>query len=181
MGLKLKVEESKTGNWRAVEEGLYLAKLVEVKPDTINVRGEEREVIRWRFKILEEDDKPMVEGLTSMRMTTRSKAYKWATALLGRQLDVGEEVDLDELIGHYCIVKVENREKNGRVFSRVTDVIKAKKRELEQAKELDTEEEEEEEEIEEEEPVEVEEEEEEEEDEEVEIKPKKKKKKIKLK
>ena len=181
MGLKFVVEESRTGNWRTVEEGLYLAKLVEIRPDTIMVRGEEREVIRWRFVVLEEDDKPMVEGLTSNKMTTRSKAYKWASALLGYQPDVGEEIDTDELIGKYAIIKVENKERNGRVFSRVADVIKAKKRELEQAKELDTEPVEEED-IEEE-PIEVEEEEteEEEEEEEVEIKPKKKKKKIKLK
>lgn len=181
MGVRFKVGESKTGNWRAVEEGLYIAKLVEVKPDTINVRGEERDIIRWRFVILEEKDKPMVEGLTSTLFTTRSKAYKWASALLGYQPDVGEEIDTDELIGKYAIVKVENKERNGRVFSRVTDVIKAKKRELEQAKELDVEEEGEEEVEEEEEPIDVQEEEEEEEEEEVEIKPKKKKKKIKLK
>ncbi|NPA98182.1 MAG: hypothetical protein GXO43_02275 [Crenarchaeota archaeon] len=177
--VKAKVEES--GGLPLIEEGVYPAWLKGVEEREIEVKGEKRKIFSWRFIVDVDGKKVELEGISSAKVTTKSKAYRWASAIMGRKPKVGEIIDFDELVGLPCTVIVENKPvKNGDgEFSRVQDVTVAPKgmRKLTEDELVADEEEEEEEEI-----AEVEEEEEEVEPEEIEVpKPKKKKKKIKIK
>jgi len=131
MGLKLKVSEGV--QMPQVEEGLYTAKFVgyEQRTITVNTRNgeEERDVIVWRFKVLEIEDEPVLEGVSSTRFSPRAKAYRWISAMLGRSPSVGEEIDLDDLIGTEVLIRVVNKPlRAGGFISRVDDVLPARKK-----------------------------------------------------
>jgi len=111
-----------------VEAGVYPARLSSYEIRTLRVAGEEREVIVWTFEIDLEEETVEIEGMTSVKFSIGrkpSKAVQWVSALLGRELKPGDKIDLDELIGKECMVKVEDKKlSDGTVVSRVTDVIR---------------------------------------------------------
>jgi len=111
-----------------VESGVYPAKLAQYTVRQITTRsGEERSVIIWTFEITAADGTYLIDGMTSTKFSVGrrpSKAVQWVQALLGRELKVGEKVNLDLLLGRECMVKVEDRKIGDTVVSRVTDVIK---------------------------------------------------------
>ena len=113
-----------------VEPGVYPATFKGYELRKLRVSGEEREVIAWIFEIEagEEEESVEVEGMTSTKFSVGrkpSKAVQWVSALLGREVKVGDKIDLDELVGKECMVKVEDRKLNdGTIVSRVTDVIR---------------------------------------------------------
>jgi hypothetical protein len=82
--------------------------------ETIPPKGTNTEYRRWTFSLL---DGRTVPGTTSMQNTPGSKAGKWAAALAGRTLVVG---DRPVLIGAPCKIVVELNE-NG--YERVTSVL----------------------------------------------------------
>ena len=67
----------------------------------------------------------MVFGNTSTNFGPQAKARKWLEAKLNRQIEPGEEVDPDDLIGETYTIRVENTvpDSQGRVFDNVADVI----------------------------------------------------------
>ena len=131
---KVKVEAPKGSfiETTTVREGTYIGLLKAVKEGTLNWNGEERRVFRWFFVILDKKfqkddgtiDYATVEGLTSDKFTTRSNAYKWWSTLMGRKPAIGEEVELEDAIGHVAQIVVKNKtSKSGRTYSRVVDVV----------------------------------------------------------
>ena len=65
--------------------------------------------LNWKFEITDGEYKGMlINDGTSPKLSIDppSKLYKWATALLGRTLDVGERLDTDDLIGLRCRIVV---------------------------------------------------------------------------
>ncbi len=113
-----------------IDEGIYPAKLKSIEKRTIRTRdGQEREVFVWTFEVDTKEEIVELQGLTNARVSTGinpSKAYRWLCAILGRQLEVGEKIKVEDLIGRKCIVVVEDRETRFGVVSRVVDVKKAK-------------------------------------------------------
>lgn len=89
----------RAGGMSLLDEGMYPVELLEIR----DVETEFGDSLRWIFGVFEEEDEdgevPEVSGITSIRFSEKSKAYGWASALLGYQPEVGEEVDLDDLIG----------------------------------------------------------------------------------
>lgn len=85
---------------------------------------------RWHFAAWETPDhltqEPEVQaGLTSMKFSPKgryqaSKAYTWASQLLGRAIAVGESIDFDTLYPAPCRVKVVKEP--GKDFIKVLDV-----------------------------------------------------------
>jgi len=68
-----------------------------------------------------------VNGMTSTKITAGarpSKAYNWLCAIVGRKIDVNEEIDTDALKGKEVVVVIENRQFRDTEISRVTDVKK---------------------------------------------------------
>jgi len=119
-----------------IDSGIYPAKLKNYEIREIQTRsGETRSVIVWTFEVVAGDSTVDVEGMTSTKFSVGrkpSKAVQWVNALLGKELKAGDKINLDDLIGKECMVKIEDRKlTDGTVVSRVTDVARkvvAKKR-----------------------------------------------------
>lgn len=75
----------------------------------------------WSFEITGKEKSVTVEAITSMAFSAKSNARKYVKALLGAEPH--EECDTDELIGLACQVKVDDKTKDGQVYSRVTDAF----------------------------------------------------------
>ena len=90
-------------------------------------RDSERGVyVRWGWRNMDgEFADRMVFGNTSTNFGPQAKARKWLEAMLNRQIEPGEEVDPDDLIGEVYTIRVENTapDNQGRVFDNVADVL----------------------------------------------------------
>jgi len=112
-----------------IDSGIYPAKLKNYEIREIQTRsGETRSVIVWTFEVAAGDSTVDVEGMTSTKFSVgrkTSKAVQWVNALLGKEVKAGDKINLDDLIGKECMVKVEDRKlTDGTVVSRVTDVAR---------------------------------------------------------
>jgi len=122
----LDVEES-TGV-TLMDEGVYRGRLEEIR----DIETEWGDSLRWIFALPEEEEEPLVSGITSRKMSERSKAFKWSGALLGEPLEVGDEVDLDELTGLEADVVLKTGElRDGTEVSNVVDVLPLKRKKKE--------------------------------------------------
>ena len=74
----------------------------------------------WRFYLYTGGNATSdVDGLTSQNFGSRSKAYKWASVLLGRQPAAGEIIDFDALAGTKCKVAVSINDRGYNVIDEV--------------------------------------------------------------
>jgi hypothetical protein len=120
--MKLKVSKS-VGNVVRLEEGIYPAKFVDVEKREAGGR----EFFVWSFEIVYDGKPVIVNGMTSTKITAGarpSKAYNWLCAIMGRKIDINEEIDTEALKGKEVMVVIENRQFRDTEFSRVTDVKK---------------------------------------------------------
>jgi hypothetical protein len=111
-----------------IEAGLYPGRLAQYTVREITTKsGENRSIIVWTFEVETPNEVCAIEGITSTKFSVGrrpSKAVQWVQALLGRELKAGEKINLDDLIGKECMVKVEDRKIGDVTVSRVTDVIR---------------------------------------------------------
>jgi len=82
---------------------------------------------RWQFNVFKDKDIYTVSGITSAKLSIKSKAYRWLKNILGRELKVGEKIDFDELRGQGCRVIIENRQGRMGEISNVIDVLPMQK------------------------------------------------------
>ena len=73
----------------------------------------------WTFKV--NDDDSELSGTSSLLMTPKSKAYQWATALVGGKAPSGQT--LASLLGRKCIVTIDENEK----ITSLHPIVKVKK------------------------------------------------------
>lgn len=101
------------GEMAAIDDGNYEATLVGLDPFTINTDEGEKTLLRWTFALEEMDGNVTVEGVSSMAMGPKAKAYRWLGALLGAERMVkGVQLRKGELLGRACMVSVV-QDKNG--------------------------------------------------------------------
>jgi hypothetical protein len=103
-----------------VAEGLYPADFDGAEPGPDGQYGPS---IRWNFTAYVEGEATPVSGLSSTSGSSKSKASKWITAILGRQPEVGEKISFDDLVGKKCRVMVED---NSNGWPTITDIKTAK-------------------------------------------------------
>lgn len=63
----------------------------------------------WEFEITDGDYKgASAYGDTDARLTTRDDdvVRQWAETLMGREIEIGEEFDTDNIIGYSCLISV---------------------------------------------------------------------------
>ncbi len=126
--LVLRVKESKElvhwdeGAWNTVVSGITSDEMPLGRIDS-NGAPIINEVFRISFQ---RNDGQAIDGITSRIFSTKSKLYSWYSAILGREPAVGEDIDLNELVGRRCRIIVKNKAtKRGGVASQVTDVLSA--------------------------------------------------------
>jgi hypothetical protein len=66
-----------------------------------------------------------INGLTSTNSCAESKLFKWLSAISGRQLSPGQEINSDELVGNRCMIVVKRKSSGNRTYSNVIDVLNA--------------------------------------------------------
>jgi hypothetical protein len=113
-----------------IEAGVYPAKLTGVsifdpEDDKGNKTSQYGPSRKWEFDALDEGELVEVDCLTSLFLNSGSRGGQNLTAILGRQPEVGEEVDLDDLVGKPCQVVIGLNKKGTRMT--VVQVLPAKK------------------------------------------------------
>jgi hypothetical protein len=106
-----------------LEEGIYPAKFVDIEKREAGGR----EFFVWSFEIVYDGKPVIVNGMTSTKVSAGarpSKAYNWLCAVMGRKIDINEEIDTETLKGKEVMVVIENRQFRDTEVSRVTDVKK---------------------------------------------------------
>lgn len=115
-----------------VQPGTYPVTVTEPAPvpDTI-VSGQygTSNVIRFTFALdgmfNEEGEQMLIDAIANHNLSPLSKLNEWINAL-GLAPQIGEEVDLDELVGRQALAQIiDNRGKDGQVYSRVDKIIPA--------------------------------------------------------
>lgn len=120
MGKKLTVKKRVI-----VDEGIYAAKVKSIEKKD----GKFGDYYQVSFKITEEEfEGKTVNGNMPAEIEVGNKTYKWASILLGRELEVDEELDPDDLVGKSCKVAVEHNSNDEGTFAKVTALYKKKKK-----------------------------------------------------
>ena len=116
-GLVFKVKKSAGIQLEAME--WYPCILKSITPVVVTWQGVEENKLQWEFELLGEkftmdmkgESKQFsVRGKTSLFTSPKSKMYTWYTSIIGADLDEGQEINLESIIGTECDVMVEPRE-----------------------------------------------------------------------
>lgn len=104
-----------------LEDGVFAATLVKVEPFTYEHAEGPRQLLRWTFSLEDYETATStvtVEGVSSVAVGPKAKAYAWLTALLGaeRMLERPELRERD-LIGRDCLVEIAHVGEYARVKS----------------------------------------------------------------
>jgi len=98
--------------------GEYRVELTAIELST----GQYGEQLKWTFQVLE-------KGLNLVAYSTlspslASKCMRWASALLGRAIQAGEQVDFEALVGKTAVaVVVRKRKEDGSEYNAVEDLL----------------------------------------------------------
>ena len=105
-----------------VPEGKYLASVVDVR----GIEGRYGQMAKIDLMISGDDECEgrQVSGVARMKLCENTKFGRWVAAILGRFLEVGENVTATDLIGKDCFIVVKHRTSpDGKTFANVTDVL----------------------------------------------------------
>lgn len=92
-------------SYEVIEAGVYPGKLKEISEGS----GEYGDFLRFEWTVLDDDGAETdtaISGLCNPLLNSRSKLGAWAQAHLGEDLSVGQELDLDNLIGKKVMLTV---------------------------------------------------------------------------
>jgi len=108
-------------DYEPLPPGLYVGKLLDVEPRE-SANGEYR---RWSWEVLDGPEAGRtVYANTSTNFGPQAKARQWVENVLGRELEAGEQVSIDDLVGGRHHLMVENVKRDGRTFDNVSAVHK---------------------------------------------------------
>ncbi len=116
MTLKMRAQEHEPP-----EQGVYRAKLVDLQED----EGQFGPFVKWFFELLEEDyEGQTIRGQSSVpeAFTAATKMWQWTQGLLGRAIQPGESINLEDLIGHECLLTIGHKETDRGIFATVDAV-----------------------------------------------------------
>jgi hypothetical protein len=108
-------------DYEPLPPGLYVVKLLDIESRE-SVNGEYR---RWGWEILEEPYAGRkVYANTSTNFGPQDKPRQWVENILGRELEAGEQVGTEDLVGGKHHLMLENVKRDGRTFDNVSAVHK---------------------------------------------------------
>lgn len=121
-----------TEAWKPVQvvDGEHIAVLTGMEGRTGMQFGD---VLVWKFKITEgENEGVEIQGLSSRKQSDRSKLTAWASAILGKEINIGDKIKLKDLLNKPCKIitkTVSRQDKLGRTQfqSKVSEVLKLSK------------------------------------------------------
>jgi hypothetical protein len=108
-------------DYEPLPPGLYIGRLLDVESRE-SANGEYR---RWSWEILEGSHAGQkVYANTSTNFGPQAKARQWVENVLGRSLEPGEQIGVEDLVGSRHHLMVENVKRDGRTFDNVSAVHK---------------------------------------------------------
>jgi hypothetical protein len=108
-------------DYEPLPPGLYVGRLLDIESRE-SANGEYR---RWSWEILEGPEAGrQVYANTSTNFGPQAKARQWVENVLGRELEAGEQVGTDDLVGGKHHRMVESVKRDGRTFDNVSAVHK---------------------------------------------------------
>jgi hypothetical protein len=110
-----------TEDYQPLPPGLYVGKLLDIESRE-STNGEYR---RWSWEILEGlYTGQKVYANTSTNFGPQAKARQWVENILGRQLEAGEQVGIEDLVSGKHHLMIENVKRDDRTFDNVSAVHK---------------------------------------------------------
>src|SRR5215208_2234436 len=126
---KERTERESMSLWVAEEyeplpPGLYVGKLTEIESrESGNRESGNREYRRWCWEILEGPYAGRkVYANTSTNFGPQAKARQWVENILDRELEAGEQIGVEDLLGGKHHLMIENVKRDGRTFNNVSAV-----------------------------------------------------------
>jgi len=120
----------KAGSYLGRLAGVFEKTLKVTKVDEVTKTATIETVDRWEwtFGVRTKEGDQRFTVLTSPKISTKSKAYGFINALKGSTMNIGEDVDTDELVGKYANLTIKDKQKNDRlgniqVTSEIADVV----------------------------------------------------------
>jgi hypothetical protein len=103
-----------------IPAGLYKAECLGTEVAEF-AKGEYR---KWTFTIQGgKFDGTQITGVSSLVMSPKAKAYDWYSALTGESPQLGDEIDLDSVIGRRVNLNVILEDTDNGKFNRIRDLI----------------------------------------------------------
>ena len=110
--------------WKAeahdpVPPGLYPAELLDIEAR----ESENGEYRRWSWKVLEGPHAGRIlYANTSTNFGPQAKARQWVENILGREVEAGEQIGIEDLVEVKHHLMAENVKRDGRTFDNVSAV-----------------------------------------------------------
>jgi len=105
--------------YKPLPPGLYVGRLLDIEARE-SANGEYR---RWSWEVVEGPEAGrQVYANTSTNFGPQAKARQWIENVLGRELEAGEQVGTEALVGGKHHLMVENVKRDGRTFDNVSAV-----------------------------------------------------------
>jgi hypothetical protein len=132
----IQVSESKALEYPVIADGVYNAtveKLV-LKANLKSKDGSFFDMIVWSFVVDDDGTMKFVEGTTSGKVTTMSKAYSWISSIIQKEPQLNSGFTPALVLGKTCQVMVKNNTEKNEFNGKTTDVIRPVVKEVLRAK-----------------------------------------------
>jgi hypothetical protein len=91
--------------------------------------GQYGEQLRWTFRVL--DAERNFVAYSNLSPSLASKCMRWASVLLGRPIQAGEQVNFDALIGKTAVATlVRKRKEDGTEYNAIEDLLPEREADL---------------------------------------------------
>ena len=108
-----------------VDEGIYAAKVKSIEKKA----GKFGDYYQITFKITDEEfEGKTINGNCPEEIEVGNKAYKWISILLGKELEVDDDIDIEDIVGKSCKVAVEHNSTDEGTFAKIVALYKTKKK-----------------------------------------------------
>lgn len=124
--MKLKVEDPPPS---IPEDSIHRARVDTITPrEGTRKNGEKFVTLTWIFKITEEGPfhDRAIRGETGSKLTRGYRMHSWAEAILDRTLEVGVDLETDDLVGLPCDISIRHepdRNDPAKTWERVDEVM----------------------------------------------------------
>ncbi len=135
---EIKVTESKTIEYPVIEEGVYDA-IVEKIVLKANIKGSDGkffDMLVWYFVVDDNGTMKFIEGTSSGKVTTMSKAYSWIASITGKEPELNKGFTPSMVKGIPCQVMIKNEKQKNEFQGKVTEAIKPIVKEVLRAKKI---------------------------------------------
>lgn len=107
-------------NFEVIKPGVYTARIASITERNDAQFGP---ALIWAFDVRTKRGPIRVETMSSQSFGPKAKARQWTEAILGRKLQAGEEIELNDLVGKECQVVLAVKETDaGNQVNRVESV-----------------------------------------------------------